>query len=356
MVNNVKIITYEEARLTHTFIDVRSPKEYEEDHIPEAVNIPIFTDEERAEIGTTYVQVDRYKAKQIAAKYVATKLPEFMDKITELRAQNSNLVCYCAKGGYRSSFFVSVFNAIDIFVCQLEGGYKEYRRVVRETMPKLNEEIEYVVLHGNTGTGKTDILHALTQIGRDVLDLEGAANHRGSLLGAIGLGQINSQKWFESQLFNQMVNCKSGVVFIEAESKKIGKVLIPECIHEKMMTGKHVLIQADIPVRVEVLRKEYGQRAGWMEEARAAMAGIEKHVCKVKFSHMIALLEVGNFDQIAEMLMVEYYDPMYQHKSDQFAYEAVVQNKGDVTVAAKELNKAFSAEFEEKPKEGQDGE
>ncbi len=344
IVNNSKV-KYNDVKRESLFIDVRSPFEYAQDHIPDAINIPLFTDEERQTIGTTYMQESKTEAKRIAARVLGPKLPVILDEILRLKEENpdKNMVCYCARGGYRSTFFTSIFNAIDVFLMQLEGGYKAYRRVVQDTLPLLNQSVNYIVLHGATGTGKTAILHSLKELGYDVLDLEGAANHRGSLLGGIGLDSCYSQKRFESNIYYQLDHRKSNTIFIEAESKRIGKTVIPDFIFEKMSQGIHVNIESDISCRLDILKKDYTAKENWQEEALQTMPFIAKRLGNTKVKEVSDWIMQGDFDSAATCLMEHYYDPMYHHKGKDVNYIATVVNKGDAPQAAQEIVKATNA-------------
>ncbi len=342
MICNNNKVNYNETKRESLFIDVRSPFEYAQDHIPNAINIPLLTDEERCLVGTTYVQESKTEAKRIAARMVAPKLPLMLDQILELKekTQGENIVCYCERGGYRSTFFSAIFNSVDIFIKQLDGGYKGYRSFVAETLPTYNQEINYIVLHGATGTGKTDILHSLKNLGHDILDLEGAANHRGSHLGSIGLSSCHSQKRFESNIFNQLDCRKSNTVFIEAESKRIGKTIIPEYIFEKMARGTHIHVDSAITYRLNVLRKDYMSAETWQEDALKVVPFITKRIGNSNAQALSDWISEGDFDSAATFLMEHYYDPMYHHKGKQIEYYATVENRGSAEQAAQEIIKA----------------
>lgn len=314
-------VTYKNAKNSHLFIDVRSPSEYEEDSIPNAVNIPLLNDEERKEVGTTYVQVGKNEAKRIGVKLISPKMPDLFEQVLHLKYNNSQIAAYCARGGYRSTFFASVFSSIGIPISQLEDGYKGYRKEVINTIPILNSKIKYIVLHGNTGVGKTDILYSLKKLGYSVLDLEGAANHRGSILGSIGIGKCYSQKKFETNVYDQLNDIKSQYVFVEAESQKIGKVVIPKYISNKMAEDIHIFIDADMDYRVKSLKKDYIQNDNWIKESIEALEKLKKYISKENIERMRYEINLGNFEFVAKELMQNYYDPMYNFKSDTYEYD-----------------------------------
>ena len=320
-------LKYSEAKKNYLFIDVRSQSEFEDDTILGAINIPLLNDEERVAVGTTYKQVGKTEAKRLGVQLISPKMPEFFEKIMELKSTNNQIAAFCARGGYRSTYFASVFSSIGIPIHQIEGGYKEYRKEVIESLPLLNDKVTYIVLSGNTGVGKTEILHSLKKLGCSVLDLEGAANHRGSILGSIGIGSCNSQKKFETNIYNQLINANnesnsnSNYVFVEAESQKIGKVLVPKFISEKMKQGIHIFIDADVDYRTEILKKDYTLNENWKMESLHYMDYLNKHISKDKIEILKQEIQNDNFDYVAKELMVNYYDPMYNFKSNQLNYE-----------------------------------
>lgn len=331
-------LPYERFDENAIFIDVRSELEYEEAHIPNSINIPLFTNEERKEIGTAYKQDSVDQARRLGVKYASRKMNETFERLLELRGDHGQrLVAYCARGGYRSTFFSTAFSSIGISVLKMKGGYKAYRKYVMETLPVYNDKVEYIVVHGNTGTGKTDILKGLKERGLDVLDLEGAANHRGSLLGSIGLGECKSQKQFESNILEQMTSFKTGHIYVEAESRRIGKVMVPKYIHEKMRDGKHIFVSGDMDYRVGIIRKDYMARENWKEESMAALDKLEKYMAGDKVEELKQMLEKDNVDEVIQKLMVEYYDPMYTNKSDTYDYKLKIENITDAEYAADKI-------------------
>lgn len=315
-------ISYNEARDKYFFIDVRSPSEFEDDTIPGAINIPLFNDEERKAVGTTYVQVNKVEAKKLGVRLLSPKLPDMLDQVLEIKRNHNSLVAFCARGGYRSGFFCSAFSSIGIPIFQLDGGYKGYRKEVIDSLPNLNDKVTYIVLSGNTGVGKTDILHNLRSMGCSVLDLEGAANHRGSIFGSIGIGECNSQKKFETNIYDQLMKAKDNYIFVEAESIKIGKVSIPKYISEKMKNGIQIFVESDIEHRIKSLKKDYILNDDWKNESIKAMDYLINYISKDKINMLKQEVMNGNFDFVAEELMEKYYDPMYNFKSNKLDYAA----------------------------------
>jgi tRNA 2-selenouridine synthase len=313
----------------YVLIDVRSPGEFKTATIPGAVNVYLFNDEERKAIGIVYVQESVEKAKKLGVEAVSKNLPIIYEKINALEKEYKKLIFFCARGGMRSGSLVSLLTSLGVNALKLKGGYKGYRAYINEELPKIIKEINFVVIHGNTGTGKTDILKNLSQRGYDVLDLEGAANHRGSLLGSVGLGSENSQKQFESLIFNSLKNRKSNYIFVEGESKRIGNIIIPEFIYSAMMKGKHINITADMEFRVKNIIKDYvksdnSEVKNNNLEIIDALNKLRKYISDKKIDNYIKEIESCNYEAVAEELMIKYYDPMYENK--EYNYDLSIKN------------------------------
>lgn len=294
----------------YLLIDVRSPKEFFHATIPGAINIPLFTDEQRELIGTVYVRESIEKAKKMGVEAASENLPGIYQKISEVNKLHKKLVFFCARGGMRSTSLVALITALGVSVLKLSGGYKGYRGYINKELPVVVEDIKFVVIHGNTGIGKTRILKRLEEKGYDVLDLEGCANHRGSLLGSVGLGLQNSQKQFESLVYNKLSRRKSNLVFIEGESKKIGKIIIPDCIFNIMKSGKHINLKADIDLRVKNILEDYVQNNN--SELIGSLEELRKYVSNKNIDKYIEEIYKNNYSYVIKELMIKYYDPMYE--------------------------------------------
>jgi tRNA 2-selenouridine synthase len=327
-----KVIKYEDldngkVKGNYILIDVRSPKEYNAETIPGAINIPIFNDTERELIGTTYVQKDPELAKKIGLEAAAARLPAIYEQIAVLDKKYDKLILFCARGGFRSSSLVSLFMTIGVNIFKLDKGYKGYRTFINENLPKVIEGVRFVVLYGNTGTGKTHILEYLKDSGRDILDLEGSANHRGSTLGAVGLGKQNSQKMFESLIYDSLRNRKSDTVFVEGESRKIGKVIIPDYIYSKMSEGLNICINADIENRIDNVLKDYVH--GTDEELKSSLNFLRSQLGHATIDRYIKMIDKKEYRQVIKELMIKYYDPHYEYKNRQYVeiFENVESSK-----------------------------
>ena len=241
-----------------SIIDVRSPSEFLDDHIPNAINLPVLDDVQRESIGTIYSQRNSFEAKRAGAALVAQNISLYLQ--TELGGKNRNWrpLIYCWRGGHRSAAMAKIFSDIGWHTKVIEGGYKAYRKTVLDGLDHLPSKFQLIVLSGATGTGKTHILRAAASMGAQVLDLEKLANHRGSLLGnEPGIAQP-SQRFFESRLvacFNSFDPTQP--VYVEAESNKIGKVHIPSNLWASMRKAFRVTITAPLATRVAFLQRDY---------------------------------------------------------------------------------------------------
>jgi tRNA 2-selenouridine synthase len=320
-----KLIDYKDIYKDWTLIDLRSPMEYEEATIPGAINLPLFSNEERQQIGYVYINESVEKAKKLGIEAVSRRLPELYESISEYVKKKKKLVFFCARGGMRSSSFCALLNALGIDAYRINGGYKGYRKFINEALPKVNIGITYIVLHGKTGVGKTEILSCLKERGHDILDLEGAANHRGSLLGSVGLGPGRSQKMFESLVYESLENRKSNYVFVEAESKRIGNVIVPDYIHSSMREGRHILVEADIAFRSELLVREYTGKENSEEEILNSLNSLGKYISESNIDRYRTMITQGQYHEAAGELMLKYYDPMYQHEIKKYHYDLEIK-------------------------------
>ncbi len=317
MTNEIK---YEEILNNYILIDVRSPKEYLEAHISNAINFPILTDEEREHVGDVYKNESSEKAKQLAVKYGSKKLFNFFNEFISLCGKDKNIVLYCARGGMRSGVLTSIIDSLGYRVFKLEGGYKAYRNFIVNSIPKVNEDVKYIVLHGKTGVGKTLMLNKLKKRECDVLDFEKGANHRGSALGSIGLGKCNSQKHFETFIYENLRLRKSNFVFVESESKRVGNSFIPDSIEKSMKNGYHILIELPMEERIKILKEEYLGFYDVNNEIKESILNLENHLGKKLIVNLLKLLDEKNYEKLIEILNLQYYDPLYEKSIKQYEY------------------------------------
>lgn len=308
------------------FVDVRSPREYEKATIPGAVNIPVLDNEERREVGTLYVSGQVEEAKRYGINAISPRLPAMFQQYQDYLEQYDQVIIFCSRGGFRSNSIFSLLKALGMRVSRLEGGYKGYRRAVHEALPPLLSQAQFVTLYGYTGSGKTAILEELQNLGANVLDLEKCANHRGSLLGRVGLGQSHSQKMFESLLHETAKAWqKPYLVFTEGESKRIGDAILPTYLVDAMQAGVAVRIEADLPYRLQQLKQDYLAHGETdVPDILNGLDNLKRYLKEERVEEYKQQVAAGNPDPVIKDLLLKYYDPRYNLRSRDFA--AIFQN------------------------------
>ncbi|MRN54421.1 tRNA 2-selenouridine(34) synthase MnmH [Paenibacillus monticola] len=312
-------ITLEELRALQekkqmTVIDVRAPSEYRDSTLPHCINIPFFDDQERAEIGTLYKQTSVQAAKDRGLEIISAKLPTFIKKFATIQGDK---VVFCWRGGMRSRTTATVLSLMDIHTYRLVGGYKAYRTWVLEELEKHNFKPKSYVIHGNTGTGKTNLLHRLKAQGYPVLDLEGMAGHRGSIFGQIGL-HANNQKTFDSLLLEDLITLgPSPYVLFEAESKRIGKIVMPPFMAQQKETGTQIWIDMPLQSRVQQILADYKPEQ-FKEEYIAAFRNIKSQIHIPVAVEIERNLQADLFGEAVALLLEYYYDPKYEHSTNQY--------------------------------------
>ncbi len=291
----------------HAIIDVRSPIEFTSGHIPGAINLPLFTDEERKIIGTTYTQVSPEKALLKGLDMVGPKMSGFLKQVKQLKS--SKLLLHCSRGGKRSESMAWLlgFGGYDITV--LEGGYKAYRHYVLDSL--LNKQYRLIVLGGKTGMNKTKILRALAILGEQVIDLERIANHKGSAFGRLGENPQPTVEQFENDLYEQLNTLDtSRNTWIENESKSIGSVYIPLGLWSQMKAAPLINIEINNEIRMKTLIEDYGSYE--KEDLKKCFLNIEKRIGGVACKQAINYVDEGRLDKAAEIALV-YYDKTYSY-------------------------------------------
>lgn len=355
-----------------TLVDLRTPKEFADDHLPGAHNVPLFSNEERALIGTLYKRSSPDEAFAEGRRIVHDRIVdlvagiadvadrdfdpagfgELVDRITERGIDGLSrelqpslvgevpagaLVVHCWRGGLRSASVAAFLRALGWpRVYMLWNGYKSYRAEVMRRLEEWDAPPSFV-LRGLTGTGKTLVLRELERIRPGwTLDLEGAAGHRSSILGMVGLDPV-SQKLFDTRLAQRVRAGFPGLVVFEGESRKVGDVVIPVGVWRALDDGTNVEITAPVARRVEVLREDYLAREANRDHLARQLPYIERRLGKNKYDGvLVGLLRDGREDELIELLLEKYYDPLYRHSESSREYAASFDSS-DVERCAAEI-------------------
>lgn len=297
-------------------LDVRTPAEYAHAHLPEAKNLPLFSNEERIIVGTAYKQQGRETAIKLGLEIVGVKMRSLVEEAERINAErissglvgigNKTLFVYCWRGGMRSGSVAWLLDLMGFKVYSLRGGYKAYRKLMLETIAKPRK---IVILGGKTGSGKTLLLQELAAQGEQVLDLESLANHKGSAFGALGEAPQPSQEDFENCIGAALwgMNAEQRV-WIESESRMVGKRSIPAPLWEQMRTAPTLVLEIPLEERLRLLAAQYGGYS--REELCDAVLHIEKRLGATATKEALAALEAGNYAECAAITL-RYYDSSY---------------------------------------------
>jgi tRNA 2-selenouridine synthase len=293
-------------------IDVRSPGEFAQDHVPGAVNLPVLTNEERAEVGTIYVQESRFKARRVGAAHVARNVARHLETALANRPGGFAPLVYCWRGGMRSNAMAHILSQVGWRTTVLSGGYRTWRRHVTARLYDGELAHRFVLLDGQTGSAKTEILHRLAARGAQTLDLEGLAEHRGSLFGAIPGRAQPSQKMFESRLLAALEALDPArPVIAEAESSKIGERMIPPALWRRLAQAPRIELRADAAERARYLVGAYGDVIADRPYLEAAFARLPVHPSRERIANWRALADAGEFETLVGAVMALHYDPAY---------------------------------------------
>lgn len=302
------------AQLTEfdEIIDARSEAEFAADHIPGAINCPVLNDAERAEVGTLYKQVSPFDAKKLGAALVAANVSRHLRGRFLDRPRGWRPLVYCWRGGSRSGAFAHVLRQVGWRVGQLDGGYKAYRRQVVADLALLPARLRWRVVCGLTGSGKSRLLRALAAEGGQVVDLEALAAHRGSVLGNLPGAPQPSQKMFESRLWNALRGLSAArPVYVEAESRKIGNLRVPEALIEAMWRSDCIVLEAGVALRVGLLKEEYAHFLRDPALLGTALECLAGHYGHAVIDDWKRLARAGLWDELTAELLARHYDPAY---------------------------------------------
>lgn len=316
------------AMLDHGFdtvIDVRSPAEFAADHMPGAINLPALSNDQRAEVGTIYKQVSAFKARKLGATLVARNVADHVEGPLAEKDGSWRPLIYCWRGGQRSGSFTIILQQIGWRAETIEGGYMTWRRQVKAALYDMPIQHRIILLDGNTGTAKTALLAKLAARGAQVIDLEGLAGHRGSLLGRTASGQPD-QKGFETPLAVAIANLDPNrPVIMEAESSKIGKINLPKQLWAAMIAAPKIMISAPISARAAFLETAYADVIADPADLAKRLAPLRNIRSHAVVEGWITLLNAGKFHALASALMEQHYDAAYAKSRAANAHEILAE-------------------------------
>ena len=293
-------------------IDVRSPGEFAEDHIPGARNLPVLNDAERERVGTLYKQVSSFEAKKLGAALVSRNIAQHLETWFADKPKSYRPLVYCWRGGSRSGSLTHILQKIGFGAVQLEGGYKAYRRHVVAELARLPALFDYRVVCGPTGSGKSRLLQILAGEGAQVLDLEALAAHRGSLLGALPNQPQPTQKSFESAIWHVLSRFDPArPVFVESESKKIGALRVPDALITAMRASTCLRLEVPLAARVQLLTEDYEHFLHDPETINRQLAFLAPLRGSETIAAWQALANGQAWSDLVATLLDQHYDPTY---------------------------------------------
>ncbi len=301
-------------------IDVRAPAEYADDHVPGAKNFPVLNDEERQKVGTLFTQHSPFSARKAGAAFVALNIARHLSEHFSHFDQGWRPLVYCWRGGQRSYAMTDVLKQVGWRATQLPGGYKSYRREVLLTLETLPAQLRFIALAGPTGVGKSRLLEHLKARGAQCLLLEEIANHRGSVLGEPLSGKQPAQRRFESLLCRELRHFDPArPVFVEAESRRIGKIQLPDSMFKQLRCAEHLLLEAPRDRRAEFLKKEYAHFLSDLTLLEEALTKLTPFVGKEKITKWLAWHQEGSTEKVIFSLLGEHYDPHYRRSLGKYS-------------------------------------
>ena len=308
-----QLVRYADLAAFDEIIDVRTPAEFAEDHAPGAINCPVLDDAQRVEVGTLYKQVSPFAAKKIGAAYVAENVARHLRERFLDRPKSWRPLVMCWRGGERSGAMTHILRRVGWDAQQLDGGYKAYRRLVVDTLVEQPRDFAFQVVCGATGSGKSRLLQALAARGAQVLDLEALACHKGSVLGVLPDADQPSQKAFETRLLAALAGLDPArPVFVEAESRKIGRLHLPDTLLEGLRAGACIEVEAEFSARVEFLLRDYDYflaAPDWLNQRLDALRPLQGHETVKRWQD---LARSGAWRQLVSELLGQHYDPLYR--------------------------------------------
>jgi len=321
MATKLDISEFIDASRNQPVIDVRTPSEFDQGHIPGAYNLPLFSDDERAEIGTLYKQESRDTSVKRGLEIIGPKMRSFVERAEEI-VPDHNVLVHCWRGGMRSESMAWLLNFSGFSAQTLSGGYKAFRNFVLDTF---KQEWPVIILGGMTGSGKTEVLHHMEEMGEQVIDLEGLANHKGSAFGALGEDPQPSNEHFENELAMQLNSMdKQKPIWLEDESHYIGKDLIPNDLFDQMRSASVIEMQVPVNERVKHLVNVYSDYP--MEGLAHSISKIDRRLGGLRTKQALEALQENDFKTVAHLALA-YYDKAYTYGLSQRDPETVYSLK-----------------------------
>lgn len=299
-----------------TIIDARSEGEFALDHLPGAINCPVLNNEERVRVGTLYKQVGAFEAKKLGAALVARNIARHLDEQFGDKPKDWKPLVYCWRGGNRSGSLAHILAKIGWPAIQLDGGYKAYRAAVSAALAA-PPDLDWRVICGTTGSGKSRLLETLDGIGAQVLDLERLAAHRGSVLGHLPDEPQPTQKMFETRIWDKLRHFDPRrPVFVESESKKVGNLRVPDAVMERMRAAPCVALTLSRANRVRLLMEDYEHFARDPQALNGQLDHLVQLHGRARIDEWHALANSGDMPELVDQLLVEHYDPAYLRSID----------------------------------------
>ncbi|MEO1608764.1 MAG: tRNA 2-selenouridine(34) synthase MnmH [Pseudomonadota bacterium] len=322
-------------------IDVRSPAEFAEDRIPGAVNLPVLDNDERAQVGTMYVQQSRFRARRLGAALVSANISRHLQTFLAGKSADYRPLIYCWRGGMRSDAMATVLSAIGWRVSVLDNGYKAWRRQVVFALREDPVPLKVVLLDGQTGTAKTRILQTLAQCECQTLDLEGLAKHRGSVFGHHAGDPQPSQKFFESKLWWVLSEFDlQRHIIVEAESNLIGRRLIPDRLASAMQSAPRIEVWAELKERARYLVRAYGDVITDTRGLAASINALRPFHARATIEHWLTLAAQEEFEHLAADIAQQHYDPLYskqRHSQPLVTIHTDVLEQAGIAATAKRI-------------------
>ena len=349
MVNKIDNLSLSTRREFDEILDVRSPAEFAEDHIPGAINLPVLTDKEREEVGTIYCQQSRHEARRLGATYITKNVSNYLAKHFAKKSNEYRPLVYCWRGGMRSQSMATILNNVGWFTKVIAGGYRTWRQNVVACMRESELQHDIVLIDGQTGANKTKILAKLKALGHQTLDLEDLAKHRGSVFGGFENIKQPPQKYFESLIYDEL--CRFDFdepVFVEAESPKIGRRGLPSALVNKMRHAPRIEVRAAAQIRAMNLTDCYSDLISTPYKIYEAIEYLRPYHAANLIRRWQQLADKHCYDVLALALIESHYDPCYERqrrkhqKQTSNVIELAALDEASLENAAKEIARVFS--------------